>query len=117
MDAYSLLAALESAREERGSGIPLAWSDIADEVGIHAAAFSRLKQGRLPGPRTLRAIMEWLEMDPAEFKVAGDTSLPIGGRDEPWDGEAATNRVFEWATDESGELDQTKLRRAFSTLR
>lgn len=113
MDAYSLLAALESAREERGSGIPLAWSDIADEVGIHAAAFSRLKQGRLPGPRTLRAIMEWLEIDASEFKVAGDTSLPIGGRDEPWDGEAATNRVFDWATDESGDLDQAKLRRAF----
>lgn len=113
MDPYSLLAALESAREERGGGIPLSWSEIADEVGIHAASFSRLKQGRLPGPRTLRAIMEWLEMDPDEFKVAGDTSLPIGGRDEEWDGEAATNRVFDWAEKEGGGFDEKKLRRAF----
>lgn len=113
MDAYALLAALESAREERGSGIPLSWSEIAEEIGIHSASFSRLKQGRLPGPKTLRAIMEWLEVDASEFKVAGDTSLPIGGRDEPWDGEAATNRVFEWATNDSGNLDQNKLRRAF----
>lgn len=113
MDAYSLLAALENAREERGSGIPLSWTEVAEEIGIHSAAFSRLKQGRLPGPRTLRAIMEWLEVDAAEFKVAGDVSLPIGGRDEPWDGEAATNRVFEWATDDGGNLDQAKLRKAF----
>jgi hypothetical protein len=113
MDAFSLLAALETAREDRGSGVPLAWSDIAEEVGIHAAAFSRLKQGRLPGPRTLRAIMEWLEMEESEFKVGGETSLPIGGRDEPWDGEAATNRVFEWATGDDGEINPQKVRKAF----
>jgi hypothetical protein len=113
MDAYSLLAALETARETRGSGIPLSWSEIAEEVGIHQAAFSRLKQGRLPGPRTLHLLMEWLEVDAAEFKVAGDASLPIGGRDDPWDGEAATNRVFEWATNDSGTLDPDKLRSAF----
>lgn len=113
MDALALLAALEDARETRGSGIPLSWSEIADEVGIHQAAFSRLKQGRLPGPRTLRALMEWLEIDAAEFKVGGNTTLPIGGRDEPWDGEAATNRVFEWATNASGDLDTEKLRSAF----
>lgn len=113
MDAYSLLAALENAREERGSGIPLSWAEIADDVGIHQATFSRLKQGRVPGPRTLRAIMEWLEIDAAEFKVGGDASLPIGGRDEDWDGEAATNRVFEWATTEGGQIDNAKIRRAF----
>lgn len=113
VDAYSLLAALETAREERGSGIPLSWSEIAEEIGIHQAAFSRLKQGRLPGPRTLRALMEWLEMDAGEFKVGGDTGLPIGGRDEPWDGEAATNRVFDWATNDAGVLDPDKLRPAF----
>lgn len=113
MDAYSLLAVLENARYERGSGIPLSWSEIADEVGIHSAAFSRLKNGQLPGPKTLRAIMEWLEIGAEEFKVAGSTSLPIGGRDEEWDGEAATNRVFEWAENDSGELDPAKLRQAF----
>lgn len=113
MDAFSLLAALEDARETRGSGIPLSWSEIAEEVGIHQAAFSRLKQGRLPGPRTLRALMEWLEMDTNEFKVGGNVDLPIGGRDENWDGEAATNRVFEWATKEDNTLDEAKLRQAF----
>lgn len=113
MDAYALLAALEDARETRGSGIALSWSEVAEEVGIHQAAFSRLKQGRLPGPRSLRALMEWLEMDAAEFKVAGSVDLPIGGRDEPWDGEAATNRVFEWATNDGETLDPEKLRQAF----
>jgi hypothetical protein len=57
--------------------------------------------------------MEWLEMDANDFKVIGDASLPIGGRDEPWDGEAATNRVFEWATNDSGVLEPDKLRSAF----
>lgn len=113
MDAFALLAALEDARETRGSGIPLSWADIAEEVGIHQAAFSRLKQGRLPGPKSLRAILDWLEVDAHEFKVAGSVELPIGGRDEEWDGEAATNRVFEWATDEGGNLDADKLRQAF----
>lgn len=113
MDAHSLLAALEDARETRGSGIPLSWSEIAEEVGIHQAAFSRLKQGRLPGPRTLRSLMEWLEMDASEFKVGGSIDLPIGGRDEPWDGEAATNRVFDWASKDNGSLDPDKLRDAF----
>ena len=57
--------------------------------------------------------MEWLEMDVEEFKVAGSVELPIGGRDEPWDGEAATNRVFEWATEEDGTLNSEKLRQGF----
>jgi hypothetical protein len=113
MDVYALLAALEDARETRGSGIPLSWGEIAEEMGIHQAAFSRLKQGRLPGPKTLRAVMEWLEVDAAEFKVGGSVELPIGGRDEPWDGEAATNRVFTWATEEDDTLNTDKLRQAF----
>jgi transcriptional regulator with XRE-family HTH domain len=113
MDAYALLAALEDARETRGSGIPLSWSDVAEEVGIHQAAFSRLKQGRLPGPRSLRALLDWLEIDAEEFKVGGSVELPIGGRDEAWDGEAATNRVFDWATEEDGSLNTAKLRQAF----
>ena len=113
MDVYALLAALENARVDRGAGFPLPWSDIADEMGIHQAAFSRLKQGRLPGPRTLATIMDWLEMDAGEFKVGGNVSLPIGERDEPWDGEAATNRVFEWATKSSGDLNTQKLSQAF----
>lgn len=113
MDAYSLLAVLEDARETRGSGIPLSWSEISEEMGVHQSTFSRLKQGRLPGPRTLRVILEWLEVDAAEFKVGGNPDLPIGGRDEDWDGEAATNRVFEWAEKDDGSLDTDKLRQAF----
>lgn len=112
MDAWSLLAALENARHERGSGVPLHWSEIAEEIGIHAASFSRLKQGRLPGPRTLRSLLEWLEMESTEFKVAGDISLPIAGRDQHWEGEDATNRVFEWASVDGG-YDEEKLRKAF----
>lgn len=113
MDPYALLAALEDARETRGGGIPLSWSEVAEDVGIHQAAFSRLKQGRLPGPRTLRSLLSWLELEVEEFKVGGSVSLPIGERDEDWDGEAATNRVFDWATKENGALDEAKLREGF----
>lgn len=113
MDVYALFAALENARHDRGSGIPLSWSDIAEGVGIHQSAFSRLKQGVLPGPKSLLAIMEWLEMNEDEFKVGGNVALPIGGRDENWDGEAATNRVFEWATNSAGALEPKKLAQAF----
>lgn len=113
MDVYALLAALENARHDRGPGIPLSWSDVAEGVGIHQAAFSRLKQGILPGPKSLLAIMEWLELNDEEFKVGGNTALPLGGRDEEWDGEAATNRVFEWATSEGGVLESKKLQQAF----
>lgn len=113
MDVYALLAALENARHDRGTGFPLSWSDVAEGVGIHQAAFSRLKQGILPGPRSMLAIMEWLEIDADDFKVGGNVALPIGGRDEEWDGEAATNRVFEWATNEAGVLEVKKLQQAF----
>lgn len=113
MDAYALLAALENARHERGPGLPLSWSDISESVGIHQSAFSRLKQGVLPGPKSLLAIMEWLELGEEEFKIGGNVALPIGGRDEEWDGEAATNRVFDWATSEGGELEYRKLQQAF----
>lgn len=113
MDPYALLAVLEDARVTRGDGIALSWTEIAQEMEIHSSTFSRLKQGRLPGPKTLRVIMEWLEVEGNEFKVIGSTSLPIGDRDAEWDGEAATNRVFEWATNDSGELEPEKLRNAF----
>jgi hypothetical protein len=112
MDAYALLAALENARLERGGGVPLNWSEIADELGIHAAAFSRLKTGTLPGPKTLRSILEWLELELHEFAVSGDGSLPIGGRDTEWDGQQATNRIFEWATS-GGKIDPKKARNGF----
>lgn len=113
MDAYALLAVLEDARLTRGDGIALSWTEISQEMDIHSSTFSRLKQGRLPGPKTLRVILDWLEVEGTEFKVAGSTSLPIGERDAEWDGEAATNRVFEWATDDGGTLDPAKLRNAF----
>ena len=116
MDAHTLLAAFENARNDRGSGVPLSWMEVAADIGIHQAAFSRLKSGRLPGPRTLQSMLDWLELGEGDFKVGGDTSLPIGGRDEKWDGEAATNRVFEWASNGEGDnasLDPDKLRKAF----
>ena len=112
MDAYALLAALENARLDRGGGVPLNWSEIAEELGIHAAAFSRLKGGTLPGPKTLRSILEWLELEAHEFAVSGDISLPIGDRDKEWDGQQATNRIFEWAST-GDEVDPKKAKNGF----
>lgn len=45
--------------------------------------------------------------------LGGDSSLPVAGTDRPWSGAAARNRVFAWASNENGEVDQGKMRQAF----
>lgn len=48
-----------------------------------------------------------------EKTVCGDTSLPIGPRDESWDGSAAKKQIFEYATKEDGTIDATKAKKCF----
>lgn len=45
--------------------------------------------------------------------VCGDTSLPIGPRDEAWDGAAAKKQIFEYASKEDGTIDATKAKKCF----
>lgn len=45
--------------------------------------------------------------------VTGSTDLPIADRAREWDGDAATRRVFELYTDDSGEVDTDAVSRAF----
>lgn len=45
--------------------------------------------------------------------VIGSTDLPVAGRDRSWDGDAATQRVFDKFTDEDGNVDTAGVARAF----
>jgi phage head maturation protease/uncharacterized protein YukE len=52
--------------------------------------------------------------DALEIKtVCGDTSLPIGPRDESWDGSAAKKQIFAYASDTEGNIDATKAKKCF----
>ena len=55
-------------------------------------------------------------VDTAEIEVktvCGDTSLPIGPRDEAWDGAAAKKQIFDYAAKEDGTIDPAKARKCF----
>lgn len=45
--------------------------------------------------------------------VCGDTSLPIGPRDEAWDGAAAKKQIFDYAAKEDGTIDPAKAKKCF----
>src|SRR6266571_4803747 len=42
--------------------------------------------------------------------VCGSTSLPIGPRDESWDGSKAHNQIAKWASKEDGSVDVAKMK-------
>lgn len=47
-----------------------------------------------------------------QFKsVCGDTSLPIGPRDESWDGSKAHNDIVKWATKADDSIDPAKMKK------
>lgn len=48
-----------------------------------------------------------------EKSVCGDTSLPIGPRNESWDGSAAKKQIFDWAEKEDGTIDASKAKKCF----
>lgn len=45
--------------------------------------------------------------------VCGDTSLPIGSRDESWDGSKAEKQIFAYATKDDGTIDASKAKKCF----
>lgn len=45
--------------------------------------------------------------------VTGDTDLPIAPRDMEWDGAGAARRVFDFYTDDDGNVDTEGVARAF----
>lgn len=54
--------------------------------------------------------------DTAEIEhktVCGDTSLPIGPRDESWDGSAAKKQIFDYASKEDDTIDASKAKKCF----
>lgn len=47
------------------------------------------------------------------WKASGSTSLPVvDDKDRKWDGDAASDRIFEWAGGKD-DFDQSKVQRAF----
>ena len=53
------------------------------------------------------------DMDTVTATVVGETDLPITDRDRDWDGRKARTRVLDWATNDDGDVDASKLARAF----
>lgn len=45
--------------------------------------------------------------------VCGDTSLPIGPRNEAWDGSKAKKQIFDYAAKEDGTIDASKAKKCF----
>lgn len=99
-----------------GNGDPLPWTEVADQVGIHSAAFSRMRLGKALSDESLAKVLAWADKTESDFEilsVIGDTDLPIAGSDVEWDGDGATDRVFELYTGEDGEVDVEGVARAF----
>lgn len=52
-----------------------------------------------------------------EYKsVCGDTSLPIGPRDESWDGSKAKKQIFAYAENSDGTINSSKAKKCFLQL-
>jgi transcriptional regulator with XRE-family HTH domain len=56
IDTVALTAALDAERTAQ----ELTWTELGEVIGTHAATFSRLKLGRVPGEATLEKILDWL---------------------------------------------------------
>lgn len=87
IDPGLLLARLETRRAELGvlrsrdeaTAEPLSWVEVASQAGIHSAAFSRLKAGKVPGDSTLNRLMAWLGItDPFDLVDDPDAEQPVG---------------------------------------
>jgi len=52
-------------------------------------------------------------METVTATVVGETDLPIADRDRDWDGDKARTRVLDWATNDNGDVDASKLSQAF----
>ncbi len=73
------------------------------------------------GNRNLTALRLW-EVSPVTFamnneallvgvkSVCGDTGLPIGPRNESWDGGEAHTQIVKWASDSDGNIDAGKMK-------
>src|SRR5690625_7776578 len=52
-------------------------------------------------------------METVHGTLATDTDLAIADRDRDWDDDKARTRVLDWATNDDGDVDASKLSQAF----
>lgn len=91
----------------------LAFVGDADEARVRLEGGVLLAATIVPIPALDGTSIEILDDDEALVAAAtGDLSLPVAGRDRPWDGAAAARRVFESCT-RDGALDDRCASRAF----
>lgn len=122
INPFSLYRMLDRRRHQLGaldpniSGDALPWTSVGSQVGIHSAAFSRLRLGNTLSAESTEKLLAWLGTPAAQFELLsliGDASLPLAGTDVEWDAAGAADRVFELFTDEDGVVDEAGVSAAF----
>jgi len=127
VDAAALYDALDAAKQ--GS-----WRELASQLAIPHSTFSRLRGGNAPESfGRVMQLVRFLDADVDDFLtgcgcedcddcgeatvtdlvVVGATDLTIADRDTAWDGPGASSRVFDFCTDEDGEVDVACMSQAF----
>lgn len=76
---------------------------------IDVVTFAMNDETSLIGIKNLNGTLEYKS-------VCGDTSLPIGPRDEEWDGDEAKKQIFDYAQKDNGTFDIDKLKKCFMQL-
>lgn len=76
IDPALLLAAVDEARTRRGElraePRPLTYVEVAAQINTHSATFSRLKNGRMPGPETTDRLLAWLGLSEEELSECAE---------------------------------------------
>lgn len=81
--AESLVGAVDKHRAELsrliGATMPLSYSEVARQIGVHSSVFSRLKKGDMPSEKLVGAILTWL----GDEKLAHCDTCPDLLEDDP----------------------------------
>lgn len=75
MDPELLMTAIDQRRERLGEfqgREALTYVEVAAQLGVHSAMFSRLKKGTMPNQQTQSALLYWLGADAEEFTTCDE---------------------------------------------
>lgn len=98
MDPELLLEALDRRREKLGEmqgREPLSYVEVASQLGVHSAMFSRLRKGNLPSDSNLESLLFWLGADRDEFEACDKCPTDHSGADAPSDEPEANAHTVE----------------------
>jgi hypothetical protein len=104
----------EPERDTEGNVIVLKMS-VDDEMMVTTSA--RIRGATMVSVPAFREALITLGEDAESLalvaSVTGVTNLPVADREREWDGQAALDRVFDFYTNEDGEVDVEGVSRAF----